>query len=253
MLVRLLRTFSSVLTLPIDYFLARPYAVDDFAPHKEAGFEGFYTRVLLDGPPRNGENNGGGISERLEGAGGTLAVIFCWVKNAKRNPHLVHVSYTPPSFSSSSSGSSNADIQDVHDTDWRHTGFKHEFFPTSMSIATSETGSDGMRPFQVTMQDAGTMSVSSTSIAYDVSAPVQNGALKLKLDLGDRAPWFKSSQFSGPMGILARLSAILPCNWHVWSTASTARCQWSSSKDRSKQGSSWWLAPMELGRKQDPW
>lgn len=58
-------------------FLSLWTRTDHFAPHSNAGFEGYYARTHL-------EN------------GGTLAIVFCWVKNAKDRPNLVHVSYTPP-------------------------------------------------------------------------------------------------------------------------------------------------------------
>ncbi|KIP02435.1 hypothetical protein PHLGIDRAFT_122474 [Phlebiopsis gigantea 11061_1 CR5-6] len=73
---------------------------DQFSPHTYAPFEGYYSRTQLDD-------------------GGTLAVIFCWVKNAPRGANLVHVSYTPALTSSFP------------------TAFKYEVFPEHISISTS--------------------------------------------------------------------------------------------------------------------
>lgn len=156
---------------------------DHFAPHAYAGFEGHYSRTQLDD-------------------GGTLAVIFCWVKRASTRPNLVHVSYTPPP-----SGSSLP-------------AFKHEFFPDHIEIPTYEKLADGRQPFAVHMPDVGTMEVKADSVEYTVRT--KDPELYLNLRISDRIPWSDDTPLAGPMGVLALMSRLLPLNWHVWCTDSKA-------------------------------
>ena len=156
---------------------------DHFAPHTYAGFEGYYSRTQLDD-------------------GGTLAVIFCWVKNAPRRANLVHVSYTPPV-----SGSPSA-------------AFKHEFFPDRLKVATHPKRPDGQQPFIVHMPGIGTMDLNNDSVKYIVKT--SDPDLSLSLEVTDRVPWSDVTPLAGPMGILAVFSRFFPLNWHVFCTSSKA-------------------------------
>ncbi|KAH9933887.1 uncharacterized protein B0H18DRAFT_1207992 [Fomitopsis serialis] len=156
--------------------------VDDFAPHHAAGFEGYYTRTLLEG-------------------GGTLAIIFCWVKRAKRRPNLVCVSYTPPAGQEG-------------------TGFIHEFYPEHLSISAQDGAADHPSPFTVTADGIGTMNVGPESVDYSIDVP--DTKLSLKLHTLNRIPWCDLHPLLGPMGPLAPLSPYIPLNWHVQTIASDA-------------------------------
>ncbi|KAF7794021.1 hypothetical protein EIP86_005149 [Pleurotus ostreatoroseus] len=157
---------------------------DDFAPHPDAAFEGFYCRTQLSN-------------------GGTLAVIFCWVHDARERPYLVHVSYTP------------ATAEDAA----YFPAFKHELFPDRMVLSQ---GTRGSLNFTVTMPGVGTMTVADDTVEYDISCSEVN--LELKLRLTDRVSWSSTSPTSGPMGFASAFAPLLPLNWHVYSTASSAAC-----------------------------
>ncbi|KAI0337605.1 hypothetical protein BDW22DRAFT_860799 [Trametopsis cervina] len=166
---------------------------DDFAPHSESGFEGYYSRVQLDD-------------------GATLAIIFCWVKDAKERTNLVHVSYTPR----------HGKAQTTRPVGGAVEAFKTEFFPGRRSVHVHPALSDHRVPFSVSMQGVGSMRVGAEMVEYKVSVPDAN--LQVDLTLTNRVPWWQRDVLSGPMGFLSRLSPLLPLNWHVYSTASSAAC-----------------------------
>lgn len=153
--------------------------LDDFAPHELSGFEGYYSRSLLDD-------------------GGTLAIIFCWVKNAKRRGNLVCVSYTP------------AVGQEA-------AGFTHEFYPEHFEISPQDGNVNAPTPFRASA-DVGTMNVGIDTVDYSIDGP----NLKLSLNLTNLKAWCDVQPLLGPMGPLAPLSPYLPLNWHVHTTSSDA-------------------------------
>ncbi|GJE86715.1 hypothetical protein PsYK624_027960 [Phanerochaete sordida] len=156
---------------------------DHFAPHPYPRFEGYYSRTQLDD-------------------GGTLAVIFCWVKNAPKRANLVHVSYTPPASASPS------------------TAFKHELYPDQLEITTHQKRPDGQQPFTIHMPGVGTMNLEGDSVEYTVET--SDPPLSLSLKISKRVPWSAITPLAGPMGVLAVLSRLLPLNWHVFCTSSKA-------------------------------
>ena len=155
---------------------------DHFAPHPNARFEGFYSRTLLDD-------------------GGTLAVVFCWVKDAKQRPNLVHVSYTPAANALSAA-------------------FKHEFFPEHLEVASQEQLANGRQPFTVHMSGVGTMTIGSESVQYTVNT--SDPDLELSLKVTNFIHWSNDIPLAGPMGPILLLSNLLPLNWHVLCTSSRA-------------------------------
>lgn len=157
---------------------------DHFAPHTNAGFEGYYSRTQLDD-------------------GSTLAIIFCWVTAATQRPNLVHVSYTPSPTSAS-----------------RVDAFKHEFFPELVEATTCAPLDDGQQPFSIRAPGIGTMLVSGDTAQYTIEPA--NSDLRISLVLSQRTPWSASDPFAGPMGVFAAFSSFLPLNWRVHSTASKA-------------------------------
>ncbi|KAI0689158.1 hypothetical protein BC835DRAFT_1308476, partial [Cytidiella melzeri] len=140
--------------------------------------------------------------------GATLAVIFCWVKDAQQRPHLVHVSYTP------AAGSTPGDNSDAVE------GFKREFFPGTMTLNIHPQLHDKRVPFTVIMPDVGTMRLGADAVEYRISCP--SSGLEVDLRLTNRVPWSSHDPLYGPMGFISRISALLPLNWHVYSTASVA-------------------------------
>lgn len=169
---------------------------DHFSPHAYVGFEGYYSRTQLDD-------------------GGTLAVIFCWVKDAPRRANLVHVSYTPPLSGSSS------------------YAFKHEFFPERMTISAHPQPTGGHQPFTIDMQGVGTMKMTGDTVEYAIRT--EQPELKLDLRITDPVPWSSDTPLAGPMGILSLLSRLLPLNWHILCTSSKATYSLSRS-GRTQEG-----------------
>ncbi|CCL99785.1 uncharacterized protein FIBRA_01807 [Fibroporia radiculosa] len=154
---------------------------DHFAPHPSAKFEGYYTRVQLED-------------------GGTLALIFCWVKNAKIRENLVCVIHAP------------ADGSKV-------PSFYHEIYPEQLSI-TAKDPTSKTPSFRINVPGLGNMTVTSSRTEYTLAIP--DVRLSLTLCLTNHTSWLRTRPLSGPMGPLARLSRYLPLNWHVYSLASDA-------------------------------
>ncbi|KAI0703169.1 hypothetical protein C8Q76DRAFT_632165 [Earliella scabrosa] len=176
---------------------------DHFAPHKSRKFEGYYTRVQLED-------------------GGTLAIIFCWVKRAKERGNYVLVSYMPPA----------ADAHNAWD-DGRPGAlppgaFQYEFFPPEITISPLPRDHDGHTSFTIAAPGVGHMTVTPATIEYAIVVPSKH--LRVHLTLDAHTPWYPSSSPScsssgalhGPMGGIQHLSWALPLNWHVRSTRSRA-------------------------------
>ncbi|BFZ59743.1 hypothetical protein YB2330_000759 [Saitoella coloradoensis] len=152
--------------------------IDHYAPHEQAGFEGYYTRTLL-------SNNA------------TLAIIFCWVKNAKTRPNLIHISYTTPDGK----------------------GWKYEFFPDKMDkIVGEQDEQTGLRTFEFRCAEVGTMRVTPTKTTYTIRHP----SLTLDLEVTNRTPWSSDDPLSGPEGPIVQTDRLLPLHWFVYSTRSKA-------------------------------
>lgn len=153
--------------------------LDDFAPHELSGFEGYYSRTLLDD-------------------GGTLAIIFCCIKNAKKRGNLVCVTYTP------------AVGQEAF-------GFTQEFYPEHFEVSPQDGNVDASTPFCATA-DVGAMTVGTDTVDYSIDGP----NLQLSLNLTNLKAWADAHPLLGPMGPLAPLSPYLPLNWHVHTISSDA-------------------------------
>ncbi|KAI0088781.1 hypothetical protein BDY19DRAFT_945883 [Irpex rosettiformis] len=173
---------------------ARRDTRDHFAPHAEAGFEGYYTRIRLDD-------------------GGNLVVVFCWVKDAQERARCVHVSYSP----------ALGDLSDTGESDVLES-FKREIFSDSLTINVHPPSANDRIPFSVYMPDIGTMKIGADTINYHVSCPTASGdgGLELDLHLTNHVPWSSRDILSSPMGFFTRISSLLPLNWHVYSLASIA-------------------------------
>ena len=156
---------------------------DHFGPHTYAPFEGYYSRTQLDD-------------------GGTLAVIFCWVKNAPHRANLVHLSYTPAR------------------TTLSPNTFKYEVFPDDMSISTFYQPQGKHQPFTVEVKDAGTMELKGGSIEYRIR--LEEHEVELNLRITEPTSWSHDVPLAGPMGLLTLFSRFLPLNWHVFCTSSQA-------------------------------
>ncbi|KAH9855673.1 hypothetical protein C2E23DRAFT_866749 [Lenzites betulinus] len=167
---------------------------DHFAPHLSRKFDGYYTRAQTED-------------------GGTIAVIFCRVENAKKHGNLVFLLYEPPEAVPGSGPTLPA--------------FKYQWFPEHFDIHIDEPAPGKPQAFSITAPGLGRMSVSASTIEYDIHAP--DLAVRLHLVVTAHTPWSPSSPsaaadaLSGPMGAaLLRLSPLLPLNWHVRSTHSAA-------------------------------
>ncbi|KAI0792505.1 hypothetical protein C8Q75DRAFT_753183 [Abortiporus biennis] len=132
--------------------------------------------------------------------GGSITIVFCWVENARDRGNLVHISYIPP----------NALTPII----------KYDYFPDTFRISSARPSEDGIVPFVVHSPSLGTMKVTPTSVQYTIDSPQDK--LFLNLTLTNRTPWSNTSILSGPMGFVARISRLLPLNWHVYSTHSDA-------------------------------
>ncbi|CDO69066.1 hypothetical protein BN946_scf184992.g15 [Trametes cinnabarina] len=157
---------------------------DHFAPHPSLRFDGYYTRT-----------------QTTDGA--TIAVIFCWMKGAKKRGNLVLVLYDTPHAGASGLQS-----------------FKYEFYPDHFDVSTGEFARGRPQAFTITAQGLGTMKVTPTTIEYDVSIPEK--ALRLHLVVTNHTPWSRAHPLEGPMGPVLHVSYFLPLNWHVRSTQSVA-------------------------------
>ncbi|RPD79267.1 hypothetical protein L226DRAFT_245484 [Lentinus tigrinus ALCF2SS1-7] len=210
---------------------------DHFAPHKSRKFEGYYTRTQLED-------------------GGNIALIFCWVKHAKKRSNYVHVSYTP---SSASGAGPTQYLQrpptpaDTLSSRKSHTlkaepsaesmspqrspsgtsrssfspsplaAFKYDFFPDKIDVVTGKPAQRGGHvPFTITAPGVGHMAVTPDSIEYSIIVPEKH--LRVHLVLDAHTPWSPSPSQprDGPMGGMMHLSWLLPLNWHVRSTRSRA-------------------------------
>ncbi len=204
---------------------------DHFAPHKSRKFEGYYTRTQLED-------------------GGTLAVIFCWVKHAKERGNYVHASYTPsgtgasptqylqrPPTPADTLSSRNHTLKAVPSAESMSpslsrtsrssfspaplAAFKYDFFPDNIDVVTSKPAQRGGHvPFTITAPGIGHMAATADSIEYSIIVPEKH--LRVHLVLDAHTLWSPASPLAGPMGGIMRLSWLLPLNWHVRSTGSRA-------------------------------
>ncbi|OBZ77244.1 hypothetical protein A0H81_02107 [Grifola frondosa] len=111
---------------------------DHFAPHSSARFEGYYSRVQLDD-------------------GGTIAIIFCWVKGAKERANLVFITYMP--------------ISDTKTWNALLPKFKYELYPKNIDISGGEHTPKESQQFLLTAPGIGTMNVTPDTIEYDIAIP----------------------------------------------------------------------------------
>ncbi|KAI0826988.1 hypothetical protein BC628DRAFT_1418595 [Trametes gibbosa] len=175
---------------------------DHFAPHLSRKFDGYYTRAQTED-------------------GGTIAVIFCRVENAKKHGNLVFLLYEPPqgTLRDPSGAASSSSVATL-------PAFKYQFFPKHFDIVIEEPSPGRPQAFSITAPGLGRMTVSASTIEYDIHVPELD--LRLHLVLTAHTPWSSSGggrgdALSGPMGpAILRLSPLLPLNWHVRSTHSAA-------------------------------
>ncbi|GBE87713.1 hypothetical protein SCP_1103900 [Sparassis crispa] len=172
-------------TLFVSIFPESPlvHQQDHFAPHPPSGFEGYYSRTLLDN-------------------GGTLAIIFCWVKDAKSRGDMVYVSYHPTEAGGISE-------------------FQHVFFVDCINAQVDHYTPNQPLSFTLRAPSIGSLEVTPRSMNYAIS--VSNCQLDLTLSLDNPTPWSKSRPLEGPMGPFTHLSHLLPLNWTVHSISSTAK------------------------------
>ncbi|KAI0635024.1 hypothetical protein C8Q77DRAFT_670197 [Trametes polyzona] len=179
---------------------------DHFAPHSSCGFEGYYTRTQTED-------------------GGTIAVIFCWVRRAKHRGSLVFVLYEPPpdrtSLGLEAEASPSTDRDPTAPSSGRLRALKYQFFPERFDVVVGEHVPGEPQAFTITAPGLGSMKVSGSTIEYDIHVPEPNG-LRLHLVLTSPKPWSRTHPLSGPMGPLLHISRLLPLNWHVRSPHSTA-------------------------------
>ncbi|KAI0659041.1 hypothetical protein C8Q70DRAFT_933805 [Cubamyces menziesii] len=188
---------------------------DHFAPHPSRKFDGYYTRTQTED-------------------GGTIAIIFCRVKGATNGRgNLVFVLYDEPVAGTTPSSSSTQD--DHHaafdsDTD-RSLGVpaaaarlaqptsKYEFYPEHLDVSVGQDAAPGKpQPFTITAPGVGSMTVTATTIEYDICVPEEG--FRLHMVLTELTPWSRTHQLQGPMGPILHLSGLLPLNWHVRSVHS---------------------------------
>ncbi|OSD07862.1 hypothetical protein PYCCODRAFT_359480 [Trametes coccinea BRFM310] len=160
---------------------------DHFAPHPPLRFDGYYTRTQTED-------------------GATIAVIFCWMKGAKKRGNLILVLYDTP-----------------HDRRGGLASFKYEFYPEHFDVTTGEFVRGRPQSFTITAPGLGSMKVTPETIEYDVSVP--DKSLRLHLLLTNHKPWSNAHPLEGPMGSVLHISHFLPLNWHVRSTQSIATFQ----------------------------
>ena len=210
---------ASLITEPLNVLLAlMPLALapptrictrqDHFAPHPDAPFEGYYTRVQTAG-------------------GATILLIFSSVFAATDKPHFVHFSYIP--HSGSTSGSNQ----------WRQQRIVVNKFPRITDTSGPQHADGGVHEFsRVAKGDGveGTLRVCRDQQRYrlefdldsaqaaDVAGRggVEATGLVVSVDLTRRRPWHARDELSTPEGALAQLVHLLPLHWNVFSTASTA-------------------------------
>ncbi|KAI0325789.1 hypothetical protein GY45DRAFT_198942 [Cubamyces sp. BRFM 1775] len=197
---------------------------DHFAPHPSRKFDGYYTRTQTED-------------------GGTIAIIFCWVKGATNGRgNLVFVLYDKPASDASSShimpsssaqdddhnhacGSDTEQYQDLSGpgragaAKLAQPTFKYEFYPEQLDVSVGQDAAPGSpQPFTITAPGVGSMTVTATTIEYDISVPEQG--FRLHMVLTGLTPWSRTHQLQGPMGPILHLSGLLPLNWHVRSVHS---------------------------------
>ncbi|KAH9896719.1 hypothetical protein C8Q73DRAFT_686671 [Cubamyces lactineus] len=189
---------------------------DHFAPHRSRKFDGYYTRTQT-------------------ADGGTIAVIFCWVRGATNGRgNLVFVLYDEPAPRDTHAPTPTRDEYDGHHDVGRGMGvrteaaaaarlaqptFKYEFYPDDIHVSTGKKAAPGSpQPFTVTAPGVGSMSVTATTIEYDICVPEEG--FRLHMVLTELTPWSRTHPLNGPMGPILHLSGLLPLNWHVRSVHS---------------------------------
>ncbi|CCX30652.1 hypothetical protein FPQ18DRAFT_316547 [Pyronema domesticum] len=183
---------------PLERFVAKK---DHFAPHPNAPFEGYYTRILTT-------------------TGSTILLIFSSVFKAAEHPHFVHFSLLPRNGSSEHRIVVNKfpRITDANGT--KHPNSVHEFSRVAKG--------DGVE---------GTYRICKDEQRYRLELDTEEfGKLEVSVDLTDRKAWIPGNDTSTPEGIFAKLIFLLPLHWNVWSTASTAKYTVTSNGKQLEAG-----------------
>lgn len=169
---------------PLSRFLPKK---DHFAPHPNAPFEGYYTRILTT-------------------TGSTILLIFSSVFSAIDRPHYVHFSLLPRN------GSSQHRI--VVDKFPKITDANGHKFPNSIHEFSRVAKGDGVE---------GTYRICRDEQRYRLELDtVEHGKLEVSIDLTDRKAWIPDDDVSTPEGVFSKLIFLLPLHWNVFSTASSA-------------------------------
>lgn len=159
---------------------------DHFAPHLQAQFEGYYTRILTS-------------------SGATILLVFSSVFSAVDKPHFVHFAYLPRDRPGSRIVVNKFPrISDCYGI--KLPGSIHEFSRVAKG--------DGVE---------GTFKIGYQEQRYRVELDTEEyGKLEVSVDLTNRKPWIAGDDVSTPEGIFSELSLLLPLHWNVFSTASSA-------------------------------
>ncbi|KAL0484485.1 SDX1 [Acrasis kona] len=175
---------------------------DHFAPHKNTSFEGHYSRIQTTDQ-------------------GTIAIVVCEVRKAKKNPYLVHFSYSPGK-------------------DSNKARIKAEMYPEAMDKILQDKDPEEplIQPYQYVPHNVGLYEYGPNRCTYNLRFPDPRGLdtsqfhptqiqqankhLHVSVKLTDLTHWDPNDKISTPEGPLVNLGRLLPLHWHVSSTRSKA-------------------------------
>ncbi len=167
---------------------------DHFAPHSDAPFEGYYTRIVTK-------------------EGSTILCIFSSVWKAKNKPHFVHFSLTTPPRSGS-----NTTIQSRQQTE-----ILIDRFPVIKDVLFEKDPGTGVQAFErvVSGDDmSGYYRVDHQSQSYKINTEGVDGKFDIEINIVGKKPWIAGNELSTPEGAFSNLNTLLPIHWHVQSTSS---------------------------------
>ncbi|KZO99428.1 hypothetical protein CALVIDRAFT_380763 [Calocera viscosa TUFC12733] len=211
-LLRLLRlpfiVLPELLAVLLDLLLPRSLSrrllpqEDHYAPHASAGFEGWYTRVALEG-------------------GGNVVCIVCHVREAEgERPAYVHFSYTPGPAEGKALGKCVYDM----------------FPPRIEQALLPRSEGSPHQPFALLAPGYAEFSRSEEGISAYFHLP---GGLYAKLTIGELEPLKEGvgEELTTPEGRWARLGEGLPLHWHVLTLGGRAGLEiWRTRVEEEGEG-----------------